>query len=54
MYRHSEEDRRFFAEAMQDQTVDIVKRMKEISMLMSLPTEVLEAQNITVEELEGM
>jgi hsp70-interacting protein len=50
----SEEDKRFFAEAMQDQTVDVVKRMKEISMVMNLPPEVLEAQDITVEEIEGM
>ncbi|KAG0616390.1 hypothetical protein M758_5G111200 [Ceratodon purpureus] len=50
----SEEDKRFFAEAMQEQTVDIVKRMKEISMVMNLPSEVLEAQDITPEEIEGM
>lgn len=50
----SEEDRRFFAEAMQNQTVDVVKRMKEISMLMNIPTEVLEEQNITVEDIQGI
>lgn len=49
----SEEDKRFFDEAMQAQTVDVVKRMKEISMVMNLPSEVLEAQDITPEELEG-
>jgi hsp70-interacting protein len=49
-----EEDRRFFAEAMQDHTVDVIKRMKEISTVMNLPGEVIEAQGITAEELEGM
>jgi hypothetical protein len=51
---YSDEDRRFFAEAMQAQTVDVIKRMKEISTVMNLPGEVLEAQGITAEELEGM
>lgn len=50
----SEEDRRFFAEAMQAQTLDVVKRMKEISTVMQLPGEVIEAQGITPEEIEGM
>lgn len=50
----SEEDKRFFAEAMQEQTVDIIKRMKEITMVMNLPNEILEAQDITPEEIEGM
>lgn len=50
---YSEEDRRFFAEAMQSQTVDVIKRMREISAVMNLPGEVLEAQGITAEELEG-
>ena len=51
---YSEEDKRFFAEAMQEQTVDIIKRMKEITMVMNLPNEILEAQDITPEEIEGM
>jgi hsp70-interacting protein len=50
----SEEDRRFFAEAMRDHTVDVIKRMKEISAVMNLPAEVVESQGITPEELEGM
>lgn len=52
LYR-SEEDRRFFAEAMRDHTVDVIKRMKEISAVMNLPAEVVESQGITPEELEG-
>jgi hsp70-interacting protein len=50
----SEEDKRFFAEAMESQTVDIIKRMKEISMVMNMPSEVLESQGVTVEELEEL
>ncbi len=38
---------------MQDHTVDVIKRMKEISTVMNLPGEVIEAQGITAEELEG-
>uniref|UniRef100_A0A0C9S4L9 TSA: Wollemia nobilis Ref_Wollemi_Transcript_24998_1838 transcribed RNA sequence n=1 Tax=Wollemia nobilis TaxID=56998 RepID=A0A0C9S4L9_9CONI len=50
----SEEDRRWFMEAMQAQTVDVVKRMKEITTIMQTPQEVLEAQGVTVEDLEGI
>ena len=38
---------------MQAQTVDVIKRMKEITTVMNLPGEVLEAQGITDEEIEG-
>lgn len=51
---YSEENKRFFAEAMQEQTVDVVKRMKEISMVMNLPSEVIEAQDITPDDIEGV
>lgn len=50
----SEEDRRWFMEAMQAQTVDVVKRMKEITVIMQMPQEVLEAQGVTVADLEGI
>lgn len=50
----SDEDRRWFMEAMQAQTMDVVKRMKEISIVMQTPQEVLEAQGVTVEEMEGL
>ncbi|XP_074571029.1 uncharacterized protein LOC141827637 [Curcuma longa] len=42
----SEEDRKWFMEAMQAQTVDVVKRMKEITLVMKTPGDVLEAQGI--------
>lgn len=49
----SEEDKKWFAEAMQAQTVDVIKRMKEISMVMNMPTEVLQSQGVSIEELQG-
>ncbi|CAL1379030.1 unnamed protein product [Linum trigynum] len=49
-----EEDRRWFMEAMQSQTVDVVKRMKEITQVMQTPPEVLEAQGVTPAEIEDM
>lgn len=50
----SDEDRKWFMEAMQAQTIDVVKRMKEISAVMQTPQEVLEAHGVTVEEMEGL
>jgi hsp70-interacting protein len=50
---NSDEERRWFNEAMQSQVLDVIKRMKEIAMVMSMPVPVLEAQGVTVEELEG-
>jgi hsp70-interacting protein len=50
----SDEERRWFNEAMQSQFLDVIKRMKEIALVMSMPVPVLEAQGVTVEELEGM
>ncbi|OMO97245.1 Armadillo [Corchorus olitorius] len=50
----SEEDRRWFMEAMQAQTVDVVKRMKEITMVMQTPEQVLEAQGVTSADIEDM
>lgn len=50
----SEEDRRWFMEAMQAQTVDVIKRMKEITLVMQTPEDVLEAQGVTTADIEAM
>ncbi|EXC14804.1 Hsp70-binding protein 1 [Morus notabilis] len=50
----SEEDRRWFMEAMQAQSVDVIKRMKEITLVMQTPQSVLEAQGVTADDIEGM
>ena len=49
----SEEDRKWFMEAMQSQSVDVVKRMKEITLVMQTPEQVLEAQGVTSADIEG-
>lgn len=41
-------------EAMQAQTVDVVQRMKEITLVMRTPEDVLESQGITAENIEGI
>ena len=41
-------------EAMQAQSVDVVKRMKEITQVMQTPEEVLEAQGVNPEDIEGI
>lgn len=50
----SEEDRRWFMEAMQAQTIDVTKRMKEITQVMKTPDEVLESQGVTPAEIKDM
>ncbi|WOL08409.1 hypothetical protein Cni_G17162 [Canna indica] len=50
----SEEDRKWFMEAMQAQTVDVVKRMKEITLVMKTPEDVLEAQGIKPADIVEM
>ncbi|KAG9454617.1 hypothetical protein H6P81_007521 [Aristolochia fimbriata] len=50
----SEEDRRWFMEAMESQTVDVIKRMKEITLVMQTPQQVLEAQGVTSADIEDM
>ncbi|KAK9158835.1 hypothetical protein Scep_005409 [Stephania cephalantha] len=50
----SEEDRKWFMEAMQAQTVDVVKRMKEITLVMQTPEDVLEAQGVTSADIEDL
>lgn len=49
----SEEDRKWFMEAMQSQTIDVIKRMKEITLVMQTPEEVLESQGVTPQDIEG-
>lgn len=41
-------------EAMQAQTMDVVKRMKEITLVMQTPEQELEAQGVTPAEIEGI
>lgn len=50
----SDEDRRWFMEAMQAQSIDVVKRMKEITLVMQTPEQVLEAQGVTPADIEGI
>ncbi|KAM0046984.1 putative armadillo-like helical, nucleotide exchange factor Fes1, TOG domain-containing protein [Helianthus debilis subsp. tardiflorus] len=50
----SEEDQKWFMEAMQAQTIDVVKRMKEITLVMQTPDSVLEEQGVTATDLEDM
>jgi len=40
-------------EAMQAQTIDVIKRMKEITQVMKTPEEVLESQGVSPAEIEG-
>lgn len=49
----SDEDRKWFMEAMQAQSVDVIKRMKEITLVMQTPQQVLEAQGVTSADIEG-
>ena len=41
-------------EAVQAQSVDVVKRMKEITLVMQTPEQVLEAQGVTSADIEGI
>ncbi|KAJ0088849.1 hypothetical protein Patl1_31837 [Pistacia atlantica] len=50
----SDEDRRWFMEAMQAQTVDVIQRMKEITLVMQTPEQVLEAQGVTPKDIEDL
>lgn len=50
----SDEDRKWFMEAMQEQTVDVMKRMKEITLVMKTPEQVLESQGVTPQDIEDM
>ncbi|XP_051204542.1 uncharacterized protein [Lolium perenne] len=50
----SEEDRKWFMEAMQANTIDVVGRMKEIAQVMKTPDDVLQSQGVTTENIEDM
>ena len=51
---YSEEDRKFFMEAMQAHTIDVVKRMKVIAFVKKIPQQDLEAQGVlTPADIEG-
>lgn len=41
-------------EAMQAQTIDVVKRMKEITQVMQTPDNILQEQGVTATDLEGI
>ncbi|KAG6416407.1 hypothetical protein SASPL_123837 [Salvia splendens] len=41
-------------EAMQGQTIDVIKRMKEITLVMKTPEQVLESQGVTPQDVEDM
>ncbi|XP_031484702.1 uncharacterized protein LOC116253869 isoform X2 [Nymphaea colorata] len=49
----SEEDRKWFLEAMEGQTVNVLKRMKEITLVMKTPENILETQGVTAADIEG-
>ncbi|XWS59840.1 hypothetical protein CRYUN_Cryun08bG0156500 [Craigia yunnanensis] len=49
----SEEDRRWFMEAMQSQSVDVIKRMKEITLVIQTPEQVLEAQGVSAADIDS-
>ncbi|KAL5210857.1 hypothetical protein ABZP36_006480 [Zizania latifolia] len=49
-----EEDRKWFMEAMQENTIDVVKRMKEITLVMKTPDDVLQFQGVTLENIEAL
>uniref|UniRef100_A0ACD6A7Q9 Uncharacterized protein n=1 Tax=Avena sativa TaxID=4498 RepID=A0ACD6A7Q9_AVESA len=50
----SEEDRKWFIEAMQANTIDVVGRMKEIAQVMKTPDDVLQSHGVTTENIEDM
>ncbi|XP_057524955.1 uncharacterized protein LOC130804513 [Amaranthus tricolor] len=50
----SEDERKWFMEAMQSQTIDVVKRMKEITQVMQTPEDVLDSQGVTPADIEDM
>ncbi|KAI5013513.1 hypothetical protein ZWY2020_035766 [Hordeum vulgare] len=50
----SEEDRKWFMEAMQANTIDVVGRMKEIAQVMKTPDDVLQSHGVTPGNIEDM
>ncbi|AAF14032.1 hypothetical protein [Arabidopsis thaliana] len=53
-FESGEEDRKWFMEAMQSQTVDVVKRMKEITLVMQTPEQVLVEHGVTPEDIQDL
>ncbi|PKA52471.1 hypothetical protein AXF42_Ash019097 [Apostasia shenzhenica] len=49
----SERDRQWFVEAMEANTVNVIKRMKEITDVMKVPQDILESQGVSTEDIEG-
>ncbi|XP_020179504.1 uncharacterized protein [Aegilops tauschii subsp. strangulata] len=49
----SEEDRKWFMEAMRANTIDVVGRMKEIAQVMKTPDDVLQSHGVNPENIEG-
>lgn len=41
-------------DAMQYEIVDVVKRMKEVILVMQTPEQVLESQGVTLQDIEGI
>ena len=41
-------------EAMQAQSVDVIKRMKEITLVMQTPEQILDSQGVTPTDIEGI
>ncbi|GMY14487.1 hsp70 nucleotide exchange factor fes1 [Fagus crenata] len=54
MYILSEDDRKWFMEAMQAQSVNVIKLMKQITLVMQTPEQVLEAQGVTSADIKDM
>lgn len=50
----SEEERKWFAEAVMSNQLDVIQRMKQIATVMQLSEQQLEESGVTVEELEGL
>lgn len=49
----SDEERKWFSEAVMGTQLDVVQRMKEISTVLQLPEKALIDSGVTVKELEG-
>ncbi|KAF7825645.1 hsp70 nucleotide exchange factor fes1-like [Senna tora] len=50
----SEDDKRWLKEALQAQSFDVIKRMKEITLVMKIPEKDLESQGITPDNIEDL
>eukprot|EP00899_Mesostigma_viride_P025965 jgi/Mesvir1/6553/Mv16812-RA.1 len=52
--RITPEDAEFFRAAMAERCINIVQRMKEIDVLLQMPSEELERQGVTDQDMEGV